>query len=190
MVGVLGRQASPGRVAKVDMLLAQGDLKNALDNITASELVLLGKDHVAKHETDQGLLAQEIRRLRQYAPATVNWSAISRAFGTPKQTLTSSYHPELLELRTFPTLMGYSSRIMAESWESNLLYYATIADEVNMNPARLNVAIPEWTAETVQRIFATHLEDWPALLRSLRTVGEDVRMKVRKGGNAEKVAGE
>jgi hypothetical protein len=190
MVGVLGRQASPGRVAKVDMLLAQGDLKNALDNITASELVLLGKDHVAKHETDQGLLAQEIRRLRQYAPATVNWSAISRAFGTPKPTLTSSYHPELLELRTFPTLMGYSSRIMAESWESNLLYYATIADEVNMNPARLNVAIPEWTAETVQRIFATHLEDWPALLRSLRTVGEDVRMKVRKGGNAEKVAGE
>ncbi len=190
MVSVLGRQASPGRAAKVELLLAGGDLKEALDNITASELVLLGKDHVAKHETDQGVLSNEIRRLKQYAPATINWNAISRAFGTPKPTLTSSYQPELLNLRTFPTLMGYSSRIMAESWESNLLYYATVADEVNMSPARLNVAIPEWTAETVQRIFATHLEDWPALLRSLRTVGEDVRTKARKGGNVEKVAGE
>jgi hypothetical protein len=39
--------------------------------------------------------------------------------------------------------------------------------------------IPEWTEKTVERIFATHLEDWPALLRSLRNVGEDVRLKLR-----------
>ena len=31
--------------------------------------------------------------------------------------------------------------------------------------------------QTVERIFATHLEDWPALLRSLRLVGEDARQK-------------
>jgi hypothetical protein len=42
------------------------------------------------------------------------------------------------------------------------------------------VAVPEWTQLTVEKIFATHLEDWPALLRSLRLVGEDVRTKVRK----------
>ena len=28
--------------------------------------------------------------------------------------------PQLLNLRTFPTLMGYSSRILAESWESTI----------------------------------------------------------------------
>ena len=28
---------------------------------------------------------------------------------------------------------------------------------------------------TIENIFATHLEDWPALLRSLRTVGENIR---------------
>jgi len=28
--------------------------------------------------------------------------------------------------------------------------------------------VPTWTGQTVERIFATHLEDWPALLRSLR----------------------
>ena len=40
--------------------------------------------------------------------------------------------------------------------------------------------MPEWTQQTVQRIFATHLEDWPALLRSLRLVGDDAREKARK----------
>ncbi len=38
----------------------------------------------------------------------------------------------------------------------------------------------------MEHIFATHLEDWPALLRSLRLVGDDVRQKARK----QMVAGE
>ena len=85
--------------------------------------------------------------------------------------------------------MGYSSRIMAESWESSLLYYAALADEIHATPSQLNVMIPAWTQQTVERIFATHLEDWPALLRSLRMVGEDVRQKARKQ-NAAAAGGE
>ena len=94
----------------------------------------------------------------------MNYAAISRAFGTPKPTLANSYEPELLNLRTFPTLMGYSSRIMAESWESNTLYWAALADEIGVTPAQLNVRIPEWTQKLVEHIFASHLEDWPAVL--------------------------
>jgi len=114
----------------------------------------------------------------------VSPEAISRAFGTPKPTLANSYHPELLNLRTFPTLMGYSSRIMAESWESNLLYYAALANQLGMHPSQLNVAVPEWTQKTVESIFATHLEDWPALLRSLRLVGENAKQQARQGATA------
>ena len=73
-----------------------------------------------------GTFAAEIRRLAAESPEQVNYKAISRAFGTPKPTLANSYQPELLNLRTFPTLMGYSSRIMAESWESNMLYWAAL----------------------------------------------------------------
>ena len=73
--------------------------------------------------------------------------------------------------------MGYSSRIMAESWESNTVYWAVLADEVHLPPSQLNVLIPEWTQRVVERIFASHLEDWPALLKSLRIVGDDVRAK-------------
>ena len=105
----------------------------------------------------------------------VSDQAISRAWGTAKPTLANSYRSELLNLRTFPTLMGYSSRIMAESWESNLLYWADVGDQAGVQPAQLNVLVPEWTEKVVERIFASHLEDWPALLKSLRSVGEEVR---------------
>jgi hypothetical protein len=71
--------------------------------------------------------------------------------------------------------MGYSSRIMAESWESNQLNWAEVGDEMGVAPSRLTLLVPEWTQLTVERIFASHLEDWPALLRSLRSVGDDAR---------------
>jgi hypothetical protein len=115
----------------------------------------------------------------------VNYAAISRAFGTPKPTLANSYEPELLNLRTFPTLMGYSSRIMAESWESNTLYWAALADELNLAPAQLNLRIPEWTSKLVEEIFASHLEDWPAVLRSLRQVGDEVRAHSHSAVNGD-----
>ena len=67
--------------------------------------------------------------------------------------------------------MGYSSRILAESWESNTLYWAALADETHLPPSQLNVRIPEWTEKLVEQIFASHLEDWPALLRSLARGG-------------------
>jgi hypothetical protein len=155
LIATLARHAAPNRVTKTERLLAAGDLAAALENITPSELLQIS---LAAGGVDARMMA-----------------SVSRALGTPKPTLTSSYRPELLFLRTFPTLMGYSSRIMAESWESNTLYFAALADELNLPPGRLNVVVPQWTAATVERIFATHLEDWPALLRSLRRVGDDIR---------------
>jgi hypothetical protein len=44
-----------------------------------------------------------------------------------------------------------------------------------VQPAQLNVLVPEWTEKVAERIFASHLEDWPALLRSLRSVGEELK---------------
>jgi hypothetical protein len=36
----------------------------------------------------------------------------------------------------------------------------------------------------VEQIFASHLEDWPALLKSLRFVGDDVRARSRRAAAA------
>jgi hypothetical protein len=182
VLAVLDRYAPPARVRKLDLLLAEGDLKAAEENIIPSEMYLLATE-LAPGDKDSPMAANLVKLAAQ-APEVLGPAAISRAFGTPKPTLANSYRPELLNLRTFPTLMGYSSRILAESWESNTLYYAALADEVHARPEELNVLIPAWTQQTVERIFATHLEDWPALLRSLRLVGDEVREKARKQAGA------
>lgn len=171
VVEVLGKQAAPNRTARVDQLLARGELDRALENVTPAELYQIAL--VIK--STQSPMAREIQQLA--SSPRVSPAAISRTFGTPKPTLTSSNRAELQFLRTFPTLMGYSSRIMAESWESSILFYAALADELQVDPGRMAISVPEWTQHTVQRIFATHLEDWPALLRALRVVGEEVRSR-------------
>jgi hypothetical protein len=178
VVDSLAKAASPARTAQIQQLLSKGDAKGAVDQVTPSELFVLAQDLTKRTAGDSSLLA-EIRRLSAAAPKEVNYAAISRAFGTPKPTLVNSYEPELLNLRTFPTLMGYSSRIMAESWESNTLYWVGLADELSLSPSELNIRIPEWTRKLVEDIFASHLEDWPAMLRSLRQVGEEVRAQNR-----------
>jgi hypothetical protein len=173
------RLAPPSRASDVRNAVAAGDFKTAMENLTSSELYLIAMQHMARTPQGGGSLEQDIRRLAQTSGAAVSPAVISRTFGTPKPTLTNSYRQELLNLRTFPTLMGYSSRIMAESWESSTLYYVALADELHLNPGRLNVVIPQWTQGTIERIFASNLEDWPALLRSLYYVGDEVRSKSR-----------
>jgi len=170
------RLAPPSRASDVRGAIMAADFKTAMENLTSSELYLIATEHMKSSPQGGGTLEQDIRRLAPSISAT----AISRAFGTPKPTLTNSYRQELLNLRTFPTLMGYSSRIMAESWESSTLYYVALADELHLNPGRLNVVIPQWTQSTVERIFASNLEDWPALLRSLYYVGTEVRAKAKE----------
>ena len=179
VAGILELQAPPARVHKVTDLLAQADVRGAINTVTPAELFVLARRTLSSEPGSSEFLVRDLVRLQQESPNQINYQSVSRAFGTPKPTLTNSYRPELLYLRTFPTLMGFSSRILAESWESTLLYWAALADEVHVAPSQLNVLIPEWTQQTVERIFATHLEDWPALLRSLRKVGEDVRLKLR-----------
>ncbi|MCY4536524.1 MAG: hypothetical protein OXB91_14240, partial [Bryobacterales bacterium] len=83
-----------------------------------------------------------------------------------------------------PTLMGFSSRILAESWESNNLFWAALFDELHIAPAQLNLLIPQWTQRTLERIFATHLDDWPALWRSLRIIADQVRRESVPSGVA------
>lgn len=188
LLAALSMQASPARVGKVAGLLEAGDVNAALDQITPSEMYFISRRIVQRDPAAGGVLADEIRRLAASVPHRVSDREISRLFGTPKPVLTNSYQPELLHLRTFPTLMGYSSRIMAESWESTVLYWVAVADAVNVAPAQLNILIPEWTQQTVERIFATHLEDWPALLHSMRTVAASARARFSQGAGRERKA--
>lgn len=194
ILAAYGQLASPARTALVSERLQAGDVKGALEQVLPSETFILAARMVQEKPDaltgSERRLAAEITRLTRDHPEQVSRAAISRAFGVPHPTLANSYQPELLGLRTFPTLMGFSSRIMAESWESSVLYYAALADELHLEPAQLNIMVPQWTQATVEKIFATHLEDWPALLRSLRLVGEEVRAGNQRQGAAGAGGGE
>jgi hypothetical protein len=188
VVDSLGTLAAPARTRQVARLLEEGSVSDAANRVTPAELYLVAREVGAGRDPRTSCVLAELKRMADAAPKELNQAAISRAFGTPKPTLANSYEPELLNLRTFPTLMGYSSRIMAESWESNTLYWAALADEVGVSPAQLNVRIPEWTRNLVEQIFASHLEDWPAVLKSLRVVGEEVRARSRAQATEQKAS--
>jgi hypothetical protein len=188
VLAALGMLAAPARTRLVGQLLEQGSVREALDRVTPSEMYLVAREVGAGRNQQSSCVLAEMKRMAAASPKDVNHAAISRAFGTPKPTLANSYEPELLNLRTFPTLMGYSSRIMAESWESNTLYWAALADELSVSPTQLNVRVPEWTRKLVEQIFASHLEDWPAVLKSLRVVGDDIRAQARAQSSEQKAA--
>ncbi|HVY94791.1 MAG TPA: hypothetical protein VHA14_18640, partial [Bryobacteraceae bacterium] len=142
--------ASLIRYDAVTRQIATGNVQNAIQLLTPSELYVIGQTlDGAMLNDDPG--GQTLVHLRAEVPDQVSPEAISRTWGTSKPTLTNSYRQELLNLRTFPTLMGYSSRIMAESWESNQLYWAQIADEMGVRPAEMALLVPNWTQRTVER---------------------------------------
>lgn len=169
-----GRFATPAKVEWVQDQLHAGKFAVAAAEIPPSVLYAIALDPELKNVSPD-IASYEIDQMAAQNDPDLSGAAISRCFGTPKPTLTHSYQPQLLYLRTFPALMGYSSRILAETWESNNLYYAALADEAGIPVDQLDAYVPEWNRSTIENIFATHLEDWPALLRSLHTTGNHVR---------------
>jgi hypothetical protein len=184
VLDALLRHETPGYTEKVDDHLRSGDFAAAAAAVQPAVLYAIAEDPALKNVSPDlpstQIAALEAQRNPELAP-----TAIARVFGTPKPTLTHSYRPGLLYLRTFPALMGFSSRILAETWESNNLYYAALADRAGVPVSQLDAYVPEWNRSVVENIFATHLEDWPALLRSLHVVAGNV---MHRGSQAPAVA--
>lgn len=126
--------------------------------------------------------AGAIERMAAQFPVEASAAAVGAAFGVPHPLLRRSYWPELLDLPVFPPLIGYSGRLLAESWESGNLYWAEMADELALPPAELNRLIPAATCETIQQMYANDFEDWPELLDSMRVAGEAMRAKIANAG--------
>src|SRR5438270_9135990 len=130
-MGALRRYETPGDAERVADSLRSADFARASTQLPPSILYSLAEDPSLKNISPD-LPSTEIAEMTAKHDPELLPAAIARAFGTPKPTLTHSYLPGLLYLRTFPALMGYSSRIMAETWESNNLYYAALADRVGV----------------------------------------------------------
>ena len=175
----VARRMEPSRMWRMEDAFRRGNVREGLDIPTPAELFDLA--HRLREEGGPSLAdagqpyLSEINELAARDADRFSEARIAGLFGMPHPRLAHSYRLELLHVPLFPTLMGYSSRILAESWESNNLFWAALADELHIEPVQMNILVPQWTQRTLERIFATHLDDWPALWRSLRMIADQVR---------------
>ena len=179
IVEILFDRMLPVRLDRFERAMAAGRSAEVLPELMPAEAAFLAAEyrrlHPAEAESMSGA-GQELARLARENPTETSWARISEDFGVPHPALARTYAKELLTLKPLPTFLGYSSRLLAECWESNNLYWARLAHEKGHPPALLHRLIPMLTHRMVEKIFATHLEDWPAVLRAMRETGEEFRL--------------
>jgi hypothetical protein len=178
VMDILSNRMVPERITTIGDDLQAGRSDEALSQIAVAQIFYLAAQYRRQypHESSQwGPAGRELDRLSQQYPDQVSWRRLSQDFGVPHPALADTYACELLNVKPFPTFLGYSSRLLAESWQSNNLYWARLADQVGYPPVMLNLIVPELTRRMIANIFATDLQDRPALLRALRETGTEFR---------------
>jgi hypothetical protein len=175
---ILSERMDPEVSERVEQALVAGHRANVDPQMTPADTFYLAAEFRRRFsgETDSwGPAGQELESLCRRYPAELSWERLSQDFGVPHPILAQSYARELLNLKPFPAFEGYSSRLLAESWDSSNLYWARLADEKGYSPVMLNRLVPELTHRMVEKIFASDFEDWPAMLRAMRETGEEFR---------------
>ena len=175
---ILSERMAPQRSERVEQNLRAGQSAEVIAQLMPADTFYLAVEYRRRFPdkaTSFGSACADLDSLARQYPEEVSWQRISRDFGVPHPALAQSYGRELLNVPPFPAFMGYSSRFLAESWDSNNLYWARLADEKGYSPVMLNRLVPELTRRMVEKIFATDLEDWQALLRAAREAGDEFR---------------
>jgi hypothetical protein len=174
---ILSDRLSPQRLWKVETALQQKQAAEALARLTPADTFYLAVEFRKRFPDENAALGptgHALEKLVRENPSEVSLERISRDFGTPHPTLEQTYGRELINGKPFPAFSGASNRLFGESWDSNNLYWARLADEKKDPPETLNVLSPQLTRLMVAKIFATDVEDWPAVERAMREAGIDM----------------
>lgn len=177
-VNILSNRMLPQRLEQVDAALRSASPDDALTLTSPAETFYLAYEFRRRYSRDTALggpAGTELDDLVTRFPVETSWDRLSEDFGVPHPALAQNNARELMNLKPIPAFLGFSSRLLAESWDSNNLYWARLADEMGYSPMMLNQLVPQLTRRMVEQTFATHLEDWPAVLRAMRETGEEFR---------------
>jgi hypothetical protein len=179
VISILSDRMTPRRLEwTAQALQSSATMSVALPRMMPADTFYLASEFRRKYPDEApsiGPASQQLDALCSKDPADVTWARLSRDFGVPHPTLARSYSRELLNVKPFPAFGGYSSRLFGESWESSNLYWARLADEMGYSPVMLTILAPQLTRYMTAKIFATDLEDWPALLRAMQETGDAFR---------------
>ena len=175
---ILAERMSPEVSDRVEQALVAGRAAEIDHQMTPADTFYLAAEFRRRSSGESaswGPAGQELEGLSRRYPTEVSWERLSQDFGVPHPILAQSYARELLNLKPFPAFEGYSSRLLAETWDSSNLYWARLADEKGYSAVMLNRLVPELTRRMVEKIFASDFEDWPAMLRAMQETGEEFR---------------
>jgi hypothetical protein len=168
----------PEQLAQLEQRLREGEAGKVIVGISPADSFYLTVTFRQKYLADLDAAspaARELNVLQQAKPDAVDAHRLSLDFGAVHPVLEQTYGLDLVSMRPFPALGGKFARLMSESWESGNLYWARLADEKGYEPVLLNRVVPELTRYMVERIYASDLEDWAAVLRALYETGAEFR---------------
>ncbi|HWF14070.1 MAG TPA: hypothetical protein VG272_10075, partial [Candidatus Acidoferrales bacterium] len=170
VLAIISERLLPQRLESIETALRNGQEEDALALLAPAEALYLAAEFRRTHSTENqawGPSGNELAQVLDRYPIETNLERISEDFGVPHPALAQNYHRELMTIKPVPTFLYYSSRLMAESWDSGNLYWGRLADEMGYSPVMLNVLVPELTRRMIEQTFASHLEDWSAILRAM-----------------------
>lgn len=177
VVQILADRMGPQRLEALERSLIQHeDAVAVLSQTMPADTVYLSTEFRRRypgHAASMGTQNRQLDTLCAKNPEETSVNRLAQDFGVPHPILARSYAPGLLYVKPFPSFGGESSRLFGESWESNNLYWARLADEKGYEPAALNRLVPELAKSMTAKIFATDLEDWPALERAMYETGQE-----------------
>ena len=131
------------------------------------------RDRSLQGSVSWGPATRELDELLRQQPTDISLKRVSKDFGIPHPILAQTYGRELLNGKPFPAFSGYCNRLFGESWDSDNLYWARLADEMNDSPEMLNILSPQLTRLMISKIFATDIEDWSAVVRAMHETGDE-----------------
>jgi hypothetical protein len=179
VVEILSERMAPQRWEWIEQGLSRPEnLPTIVPRMLPVETFYLAEEFRRRYPTESASLGpagQQLESLSRSDPSVVAFERLSRDFGVPHPTLARTYATDVLNVKPFPASGGYTSRLLGESWESSNLYWGRLADEMGYSPVMLNRLVPELTLRMTAKIFATDLDDWPALLRAMQETGEEFR---------------
>jgi hypothetical protein len=176
---ILADHMTPLRVEQTSEALAQPETaREYLRHMLPSETYFLAVDFRNEHPDEKsawGAAGEELDALVKRDPVHTSPERLAKDFGVPHLEMAQSDSCTLLNRGIFPASGAFDGRLFGESWESSNLYWARLADEMGYSPVMLNVLVPSLTRHMVSNIFATNIDDWPAVLRALNQTGDEFR---------------
>ena len=179
VLGILDDRMSPDRLERTEHSLRNADSARKLATETlpadAFYLAVQFRKKYPDQAAEWGPAGQELEDLARKDAADSSPERLAGDFGVPHPVLVITNSCTLLNMKPLSAFGGNASRLLAESWESNNLYWARLADEMGYSPVMLNVLVPTLTRHMISNIFASNIDDWPALLRALEETGDEFR---------------